>query len=31
MDPKVAESSDDLGEDYADEWLVPEKERVTLH
>jgi uncharacterized protein YjiS (DUF1127 family) len=30
MDPKVAESSDDLGEDYGDEWLVPEKERITL-
>ena len=30
MDPKVTESSDDLGEDYANEWLVPEKERITL-
>jgi hypothetical protein len=30
IDPQVAESSDDLAEDYADEWLVPEKERITL-
>src|ERR1700729_880938 len=30
MDPQVAESSDDLAEYYPDEWLVLEKERVTL-
>jgi hypothetical protein len=30
IDPQLAESLDDLAEDYANEWLVPEKERVTL-
>jgi hypothetical protein len=30
IDLQVAESSDDLAEDYANEWLVPEKEQITL-
>lgn len=30
IDPQVAQSSDDLAELYPDEWLVPEKERITL-
>jgi hypothetical protein len=30
IDPQVAESSDDLPELDSDEWLIPEKERITL-
>ncbi|KIM72965.1 hypothetical protein PILCRDRAFT_15660 [Piloderma croceum F 1598] len=30
IDPRVAESSDDLPEVDSDEWLIPEKERITL-
>src|ERR1700733_1822884 len=30
IDPQVAESSDDLLELDSDEWLIPEKERITL-
>ena len=30
IDPHVAESSDDLLEHDSDEWLIPERERITL-
>jgi hypothetical protein len=30
IDPQVAELSDDLPELDSDEWLIPEKERITL-